>query len=115
MVIRRPIDGQELELFEEGRRCDLHISTSMRTMAQSSDGVRAVLRVEIAASRYGIFSAVRRIARTHRERVVLEVVVPHQFDHATKILDLGVISGKDECTRRLVVAEPVTVFFYQCR
>jgi hypothetical protein len=112
IVEGRPSGRDELELLEHRERGQLHVRSSVRPMSERSERISSVLRIEIVPGRDPVLGRERWSAVALRQRVFLEVVVPHQLRHAGDVDHLRMVSLEDESSRGLVVGEPVSVFFY---
>ena len=104
----------ELELLEHREGGQLHVRSSVRPVSERSERISSVLRIEIVPSRDCVLGGERRSAVALRERIVLEVVVPHQLRHAADVDHLRMVTLEDEGPRGFVVGEPVSELFDVC-
>jgi hypothetical protein len=111
IVEGRTSGRDELELLEHRERGQLHVRSSVRSMSERSERISSILRIQIVPGRDPVLGRERWSAVALRQRVFLEVVVPHQLRHAGDVDHLRMVSLEDESSRGLVVGEPVSVFF----
>lgn len=73
---------------------ELHVNAAVGPVSKGTKRVRPVCRVQVVTGRDGVLAAEGRAALTLRQRVLLEVVVPHQPGHRLRVLNLYNKIGK---------------------
>ena len=115
LVMGGPIHREVLQSLREATIGYFDISARMGAMPQGPEGVASVLGVEVIAGSNGVFCAVGWGAVARREGVVLEIIVPHEPQHAAHVPHFPMVPGKDQGTGSLVIAEPVPVLGHKRR